>query len=73
MPTQAKEKFRNKFPNIEISSKEIDQYIRSIYRQLKKLHSEKIKNTETIFIHIQNLIKIKNFLSSVNKYIYIFN
>ena len=61
MPTQAKEKFRNRFQNIDISSKEIDQYIRSIYRQVKKLHSEKIKNTETIFIHIQNLIKKKIF------------
>ena len=49
MPTLAKEKFLNRFPNIEISSKEINQYIRSIYRQVKKLHSEKIKNTKTIF------------------------
>ena len=58
MPTQAKEKFRNRFPNIDISSKELDQCIRSIYRQVKKIHSEKIKNTETILIIIQNLIYI---------------
>ena len=52
MPTQAKEKFRNKFPNIEITSKEFDQYIKSIYRQVKKILSEKIKNTETIILFI---------------------
>ena len=49
MPLQAKDKFHGKFPNNDISTKEIDHCIRSQYRIIKKLHSEKITNTESLF------------------------
>lgn len=45
MTLQAKDKFHDKFPNIDISTKEIHHYIRSQYTIIKKLHSKKIINT----------------------------
>ena len=49
VPTITKDKFHNKFPNIDINSKEINNYIRTQYRIMKIIHSEYIKNTESIF------------------------
>ena len=49
MPLQAKVKFHGNFPNNDISTKEIDHWIRSQYRIIKKIHSEKITNTESLF------------------------
>lgn len=49
IPTLAKEKFHTKFPNININEKEIDNYIKVKHREMKKLHSEKIINTKSLF------------------------
>ena len=65
MPIEAKEKFHDKFPNIDISTKENDTYIRTQYRIIKKIHTEKIKNTDTLF---QLLNKEGKNLSTVIKY-----
>ena len=54
MPIQAKDIFKNKYPNIDLSSKEIEHTIRSQYRIIKQLHSEKITNTESLFKFIDN-------------------
>ena len=49
MPIQTKEKFNGKFPNIDLSKKENDTYIRTPHKITKKIHSEKIKNIDTLF------------------------
>lgn len=49
IPTIAKEKFHNKFPNININEKEIDNYIKVKHREMKKVHIEKIINTKSLF------------------------
>ena len=54
MPIQAKDIFKNKYPPIDLSSKEIEHTIRSQYRIIKQLHSEKITNTESLFKFIDN-------------------
>ena len=54
MPIQAKDIFKNKYPHIDLSSKEIEHTIRSQYRIIKQLYSEKITNTECLFKFIDN-------------------
>ena len=54
IPIQAKDIFKNKYPNIDLSSKEIEHTIRSQYKIIKQLHSEKITNTESLFKFIDN-------------------
>jgi hypothetical protein len=49
MPLQVKDIFHKKFPNIEINLKDIDSYIKTKYREIKKIHSVKIKNTQSFF------------------------
>jgi hypothetical protein len=65
MPLQSKDKFHDKFPNIDISTKERDHCIRSQYRIIKKLHSEKITNTESLF---KFLDKEGNNISTILEY-----
>ena len=72
MPLHPKDKFHDTFPNIDISTKEIDHCIRSQYRIIKKLHSEKITNTESlcIFLDKEGLI-FKQFYNIIWKIILI--
>ena len=52
-PMNAKEIFHKKFPSIEIN-KDIDSYIEVKYREIKKIHSEKIVNSKGIFKFLDN-------------------
>ncbi len=49
IPTEAKNIFKNRFPNININQYDIDNYIKCKHREMKKIHSEKIKNTKSLF------------------------
>ena len=49
IPTEAKLIFHSKFKNIDLTNLEIDNYIKSKHREMKLIHSEKIKNTKTLF------------------------
>ena len=60
-----KKNFHDKFPNINIPTKENDIDIRTQYRIIKKIHTEKIKNTDTLF---QLLNKESKILSTVIEY-----
>lgn len=64
-PLKAKEIFHQKFPRVNISTKDLDNYINVKYREIKKLHSEKIINTETLF---KFLDKCNNNISKTIEY-----
>ena len=49
MPTFAKINFHKKFPNIDITQKEIDNYIYGKYREARVINKEKMENIEKIF------------------------
>jgi len=48
-PIEAKDKFKQKFPNIDISGKDINTYINTKYRDAKNINRDKIINTEKYF------------------------
>lgn len=48
-PIYAKIKFHKLFPNINISTKEYDNYIYGKYREARGINKEKIENTEKFF------------------------
>ena len=47
-PFKVKELFHQRFPNINISNKEIEKFINVKYRDIKKIYLKKIINTESL-------------------------
>ena len=53
-PTLAKSIFKGKYPNVDISGKEIATYINTKFREAKAVNTDKIMNTERIFNFYDN-------------------
>ncbi len=48
-PVEAKDKFKTKFPNIDLTGNDINTYINTKYREAKNINRDKILNTEKYF------------------------
>ena len=48
-PVEAKERFKTKFPNINLSGNDINIYIKAKYRDAKLINKDKIINIEKYF------------------------
>ena len=66
-PTIAKSIFKNKFPNIDLTGNDTNNYIITKYREAKNINKDKIINKESIFKmldengdQIYNIIEYKN-------------
>ena len=64
-PVEAKDKFKSKFPNIDLSGKDINTYINTKCRDAKNINKDKIINTEKCF---QMLDEKGNNISKVVEY-----
>lgn len=69
-PVKAKDRFKNKFPNINLSGNDINTYINTKYREAKTINRDKILNTEKYFKMLdeegKNISKVIEFIDDLD-------